>query len=71
MRIAYDAEVDILTIVLAHEHVEESEEVIPGVVVDFNASKHPVAFEIFDASKFTDLSHVDVAVARLAKRKAK
>ena len=65
MEVAYDAEVDILSIVLDVRHAKESKEILPGVVVDFDHDDRIIAFEIFDAKKFTDLSHVKVALAPL------
>ena len=64
MRVAYDADVDILMIVFESKKVKVSEEVLPGVVVDFDHDGRITAFEVMDASQFTDLSHVDVAVSQ-------
>ena len=65
MKIAYDAEVDILSIVFMHKQVKESAEVLPGVIVDFDFDNQITAFEIMDASKFTDLTEVNVALPRI------
>ena len=70
MRITYDPETDMLGIVLGNTPYLESEEVVPGVVLDFDEDKRVIAIEIFNASKSTDLSHVDVAVAHLVKQKS-
>ncbi len=64
MEVSYDADVDILSIVLAAKGAKESREVLPGVVVDFDSEDRVIAFEIFDASQLTDLAHVNVAVSR-------
>ena len=60
MRIAYHEDVDILTIVFEHKRVKVSAEVLPGVIVDFDHDDQVTAFEIMDASKFTDLSKIEV-----------
>lgn len=54
MKVSYDAEVDIPTIVFRLEKMKESEEVLPGVVVDFDDDDRITAFENMDASRFTD-----------------
>ena len=36
MRVAYHADVDILSIVYKAKKVKESQEVLPGVIVDFD-----------------------------------
>ena len=69
MKVSYDAEVDILTIVFRPEKVKESEEVLPGVIVDFDDDDRIIAFEIMDASRFTDLSEVNIAVSQLTHAK--
>ena len=70
MEVSYDADVDILSIILVRKKVKESQEVLPGVVVDFDSSDQVIAFEIFDAGKFTDLSKVSVALHQATKSKA-
>ena len=64
MRIAYHEDVDILTIIFEHKKVRASAEVLPGVIVDFDHDDQITAFEIMDASKFTDLSQVEVFMSR-------
>ena len=51
MRITYDEETDSLTIILRDERIKESDEVRPGVVVDFGYDGRVVRFEILEASK--------------------
>ncbi len=70
MRVAYDADVDIITIEFDSRKVKESQEVLPGVIVDFDYDDQITAFEIMDASKFTDLSMVSVALHQATKSKA-
>ena len=64
MKIAYHEDVDILTIIFRHKTVTVSEEVIPGVVGDYDQEGRILAFEIFDASKFTDLSDVMIFMSQ-------
>ena len=64
MRIAYDAEVDILVVDFDIKRIGESAEVIPGVIADFDSDGQVIGFEIMDASKFTDLSHIKIFLSR-------
>ena len=48
MRIRYDAEVDALHISLDDSKIVESDEVKPGVIVDFNAESEVVGIEVLD-----------------------
>ena len=64
MEVSYDADVDILSIVLASKSVKESKEILPGVVVDFDSEDRVIAFEIFDAGRIADLAQVNVAVSQ-------
>lgn len=65
MEVIYDAEVNILSIVLDVKQAKESKEILPGVVADFDHDDRIIAFEIFDAKELTDLSQVKVAVSPL------
>ena len=58
MKIAYDADVDVLSINLVSKHVKESAEILPDVVVDFDDDGRVVAFEIMATSKIIDPSTV-------------
>jgi uncharacterized protein YuzE len=51
MRVKYDPEVDVLSIVLSDAPVEESDEDKPGVILDYDGKGNVVAVEILDASK--------------------
>jgi uncharacterized protein YuzE len=51
MKTRYDPEVDALYIRFADDKVVESEEVRPGVVLDFDAEGRIVGMEILDASE--------------------
>lgn len=51
MKSRYDAETDALYVRFAEATVVESEEVRPGLVLDFDADGRIVAVEILDASE--------------------
>lgn len=59
MRTRYDASMDALSVRLTEAAVQESEEVRPGFILDFDADGRIVGFEILEArdtlSKGTDL----------------
>ena len=63
MEVTYDADVDILSIVLDVRQAKESKEILPGVVADFDQNDRVIALEIFDAKEIADLSQVKVAVS--------
>ncbi|MCC6801798.1 MAG: DUF2283 domain-containing protein [Anaerolineae bacterium] len=50
VRIKYDAQVDILRIRLGDTAIEESAEIEPGVIVDYDETGNIVGLEILDAS---------------------
>ena len=65
MKVIYDPEVDVLSILLNDEPVEESDEDKPGVILDYDAAGNVVAIEILDASKrMGNPLSVEYAVAR-------
>lgn len=51
MKIRYDAEVDVLSIVLNDSKIEESDEEKPGLILDYDGNGNIVGVEILDASK--------------------
>lgn len=51
MKIEYDPEVDALYVRLSDSKVVESEQVQPGIVLDFDAAGKVVAVEVLNASK--------------------
>ena len=51
MRVRYDPEVDALYVRLSETPVIESEEVAPGIILDFNQEDRLVGIEILNASK--------------------
>ncbi|MBZ0321272.1 MAG: DUF2283 domain-containing protein [Anaerolineae bacterium] len=51
MKVTYDAEVDIIRILLSDAVIEESDEEKPGIILDYDRDGNIVGFEILDASK--------------------
>jgi uncharacterized protein YuzE len=51
VKVVYDPEVDVLSVLLSDAPVAESDQDKPGVILDYDASGNMVSFEILDASK--------------------
>ena len=51
MKIVYDPEVDILSVLLSDAPVAESDQDKPGVILDYDGEGNVVSLEILDASK--------------------
>ena len=51
MKVKYDREVDVLSIILSDAPVEESDEDKPGIILDYDSVGNVVALETLDASK--------------------
>jgi len=51
MKLVYDRNVDILTVILNEMPVEESDEVKEGIILDYDGHGNLVAMEILDASR--------------------
>ena len=51
VKVTYDPEVDTVVISLRESAIEESDEVRPGVIVDFDSAGDVVRFEVLDASR--------------------
>ncbi|MGA2267100.1 MAG: DUF2283 domain-containing protein [Bryobacteraceae bacterium] len=65
MKVRYDPEVDVLSILLSDVPVEESDESKPGVILDYDKSGNVVSLEILDASKrMGNPISVEYAIAR-------
>ena len=54
MKVVYDRETDTLVISLRHERIRESDEVRPGVIVDFGYDGKAVRLEVLKASQVVD-----------------
>ena len=71
IRVSYDAEADALYFRLRDAKIEESDEISPGVVVDYDRKGQPVGIEVLDAARLVGgRSHlqVDFGLAEFAKR---
>ncbi|MBI4556150.1 MAG: DUF2283 domain-containing protein [Candidatus Hydrogenedentes bacterium] len=62
----YYPDTDMLHLKLAEGASTESEEVAAGVVLDFYAENRVIGIEIEDASKFIDLSRLEVLALPIA-----
>jgi len=63
MKITYDAEVDVLRIILSDTAIEESDEDKPGLILDYDADGNIVGLEVLSAStRVGDPRAVDYAV---------
>ena len=51
MKVNYDPEVDVLTIVLNNTPIEESDESKPGVILDYDKEGNIVGLEVLNASQ--------------------
>lgn len=66
MRIRYDEKVDALYVRLDNSKIVESDEVKPGIIVDFNAKKQVVGIEVLDLKRRVrkaDLKQLKVLVS--------
>jgi len=68
MKVEYDPHSDTLTILLREARIRESDEVRPGITVDFGEDGAVVRFEILDASKVVDRTREaeEMALERVA-----
>ena len=62
----YYPDTDMLYIELIKGVSTESEEVAPGIVLDFDENNRVIGIEVEDASKLTDLSKLEVSALPLA-----
>ncbi|MBI5120443.1 MAG: DUF2283 domain-containing protein [Rhodospirillales bacterium] len=66
MRVRFDQQSDALYIRLDESEIVESEEVSPGIVLDFDADNRVVGVEMLDVTKrlpAAHLTHMDFKVA--------
>jgi uncharacterized protein YuzE len=61
MNFQYFPETDVLYIKLADRVSTESEEVAPGIVLDYDDRNQVIGIEIEDASKSVDLNRLEVS----------
>lgn len=65
MNITYDPSVDILSIILKESDIDESDEKVEGIIMDYTANGKLVGIEILDASQRVDNPYVmNYAVAQ-------
>jgi uncharacterized protein YuzE len=65
VKLKYDPEVDVLSILLSDAPVDESDETKPGVVLDYDVAGNVVGIEILNASKrMGDPMSVEYAISR-------
>lgn len=65
MKVKYDAEVDVLRIILNDQPVEESDESKAGMILDYDVKGNVVGLEVLDASKCVeDPTSVEYAIER-------
>ncbi|GAP97735.1 DUF2283 domain-containing protein [Leptolyngbya sp. NIES-2104] len=67
MKVTYDSEVDILTILLSDAASEDSREDSPGVILDYDIEGNLIGLEILNASKRVEnplhLEHVITGIS--------
>jgi len=51
MKVTYDHEVDVLRIIFSDAPIEESDEVRPGTILDYDSEGNIVGMEVLNASK--------------------
>ncbi len=58
MNITYDPSVDILRIILDDSEIDESDEKVEGIIMDYSPAGKLIGIEILDASKRVDNPYV-------------
>lgn len=61
MKLSYYPDTDTLYVAFRDRPGVDSEEVAPGIVLDFDADGSPIGIEVEDASKRVDLSSLEVS----------
>ena len=54
MKVTYDPDVDVLSILLHNGPVDESDESKPGIILDYDKAGNVIGLEILSASQRTD-----------------
>ena len=71
MKVVYDPEVDVLSVLLSDSPVAESDQDKPGVILDYDGEGNIVSLEILDASKrMENPMSVEYAIAPPGRRPA-
>ena len=69
MKVIYDRETDILTIIFSDAPVAESDEEKPGIILDYDAAGNLISLEILDASQRVNVpSRIEYQVEPAAAR---
>ncbi|WP_204140070.1 DUF2283 domain-containing protein [Halomicronema sp. CCY15110] len=58
MKITYDPSVDVLRIILDDVEIDESDEEVEGIIMDYNPDGKLIGIEILDASQRVDNPYV-------------
>lgn len=67
MKVIYDRETDILTIIFTDAQIAESDEDKPGVILDYDENGNLVSLEILDASSRVSVpSKIEYQVSSVA-----
>ncbi len=66
MLFEYHSDSDMLYIKLADGASTDSEEIAPGVVLDFDANNRVLGVEVEDAGKYIDLSRLELRALPIA-----
>jgi len=69
MKVRYDQEVDVLYLCLTEGNVTESDEVRPGIIIDFAEDGTPLGVEILDAKNKQGILPLKVELELLGKTK--
>ena len=65
MKVKYDPDVDVLSIILSDAPVHESDQDKPGVILDYDDRGNVIGIEILDASRrMGDPMPIEYAIAR-------
>lgn len=71
MKVIYDPEVDVLSVLLSDKQVAESDAEKPGLVLDYDLNDNVVALEILDVSKrMSNPMSVEYAIKQPLRRPA-
>ena len=58
MKLKVDHEADALYLSLSEEPAKESEEVLPGIIIDFDENRRAVGFEMLHLSKRASAANI-------------
>lgn len=64
MKVKYNKEVDVVSIIFSDEQVEESDENKPGIIMDYDTKGNIVGIEILNASqRMSEVSKFEYEIA--------